>query len=235
MKYLKNEEIHGAECADDAVKPTQLLEGKLAELANELAALDGRQNPRERARALVDSAYVLLDLERKTEAWDAAWEAFDLAIPEQDWEQGVQACDVMVQAEQPESVKALAHGIWLGVTYPVDPELSVAMLQHLIDETPPEADGAAVAAAVARYLVDLRAEGKQREDLQFFTGQMLGEVARKHGKVDSQELFEFWMDRFELNDPSKILPRLAQVIDVLVTDQWWFDRDQLREQLPQEQ
>ena len=73
-----------------------------------------------------------------------------------------------------ESIRALAHGIWLGITFPVDPELSVAMLQHLIDETPERSDGAAVAAALASYIVDLRAKDEQRENLQFFTTQLLG-------------------------------------------------------------
>ena len=65
----------------------------------------------------------------------------------------------------------------VGVTFPIDPDLSVAMLQHLIDESPDRSDGAAVAAATAGYLVELRAQGKQKEELQFFTRQMLGQVA----------------------------------------------------------
>ncbi len=234
MKYLHDEQISGAECSGDAAKPTELLERRLAELGDELDELRAAGAGGEsQIKPLLDSGYILLDLERNEEAWSAAKEAFDVAIGLEKWQQAVEACDILVQADQPESLKALAHGLWLGITYPIDPELSVAMLQHLVDETPPEADGAAVAAAAARYVVDLRAEGKQREDLQFFTSQMLGQVARRHskGSVDSQEMFEFWLERFELNDPSKFLPRLAQVVDVLTAD-WWFDRDALRAKLP---
>jgi len=193
----------------------------------------GDSGEEKRRKLKLDSAYVLLDLERKQEAWDVGREVLDSAVADENWLQAVEACDVMFQAEQPESVKALAHGIWLGVTYPIDPELSVAMLQHLIDETPDKSDGAAVAAATARYIVDLRAEGKQREDLQFFTGQLLGDVARRHSSVDDQEMFDFWVERMELNDPGKFLPRLAKIIDVLVTDGWWFDRDELRKRIPE--
>jgi hypothetical protein len=109
------------------------------------------------------------------------------------------------------------------------------MLQHLVDETPPDSDGAAVAAAVATYIVDLRAEGKQREDLKFFTNQLMGAVARRHtnGACDTQELFDIWIQRLELNDPAKFLPRLSKIVDVLVPEgQWWFDRDALREKIP---
>lgn len=233
MKYLdKNTNLGEAECASDAVKSSELLLGRLAELERELAVLSPAQ-PRERAKALLGSALIFIDLERRDEAWTAAREAFDLSVPERDWEQAVQACDVMSQTDNPESVKALVHGVWLGVTYPIDPELSVAILHRLVEETPPQADAAAVAAAAARYIVDLRADGKQRSDLGFFTSQMLGEVARKHSQVDNQDLFAFWVDRLALNDPASVLSRLSKVLDALVPSDWWYDRDALRAIIPE--
>ncbi len=182
---------------------------------------------------MLDGGYLLLELQRFDDAWRRGREAFDLAIAGELWLQAAEACDILFQAEQPDSIKALAHGIWLGVTYPIDPELSVALLQHLVEESPDRSDGAAVAAATASFIVDVRAEGKAREDLQFFTMQMLGEVARRHSKVDEQEIFDFWVERLELNDPEKFLPRLAKVLEVLTGGTWWFDRDQLRSRLPE--
>ena len=234
MKYLQTETafLGDAECAEDAVMPTAQLEARLTELQSALGGLGEDAPAGERCRLLLDSGYVLLDLERKDEAHDVAWQAFELAIHNELWEQGVQACDILFQSEKDDAIKALAHGIWLGVTYPVDPELSVAMLQHLVDETPPRSDGAAVAAATAHYLADMRAQGQQREDLMFFTSQLLGNVAKVYS-VENQELFDFWIEQKELDNPNMFIPRLAQVIDVLVIDEWWFDRDALREQLPE--
>jgi hypothetical protein len=127
---------------------------------------------------------------------------------------------------------ALGNGIWLAVTYPIDAELSVALLQHIVEETADDADGAAVAAATASYLVDIRTEGEDHEKLSFFTNQMFGQVARRHSEVDSQEKFDFWIEKMELNDPQKFLPRLRNVVDVLVQEDWWVDRDALRDELP---
>jgi len=235
VKYLNINDHHSeAECSNDAIKSSELLVSRLAELEEELKGLQGL----ERLKPLLDSGYILLDLvDRKADAWKVAKEAFDIALENEQWLQAVEACDILYQSEQDDAVEALAHGIWLGVTYPVDPELSVAMLQHLVEETPDNSDGAGVAAATACYLVDLRAEGKKREDLQFFTGQLLGQVARRHtnGACDTQELFDIWMDRLELKEPDKFLPRLAMILDVLVpADQWWFDRNALREKIPAE-
>ena len=234
MNYLKDEQLHGAECANDAVKPSEQLLARLEENSKKLESfLDNELT--ERCNLLLDNAYILLDLERNEEAWKAAHEAFKIAIELEAWGQAVQACDIIYNADQSDAIRALAHGIWLGVTYPIDPELSVAMLQHLVEETPDTSDGAGVAAATANYLVDLRAEGKQREELKFFASQLLGQVARRHSNVEEQEIFDFWVERMELDDPGKFLPRLAQIIDVLVDDgEWWFDRNELRDRLPKD-
>jgi hypothetical protein len=138
----------------------------------------------------------------------------------------------MYQADMEKSIQALAHGIWLGVTFPIEPDLSVAMLQHLVDETQDKDDGAAVAAATACFLADMRAEGEDREELIFFTRQLLGQVARRHSQVEDKEIFVFWVEQLELNDPDKFLPRLASVLDVLTQDDWWYERDQLRTLIP---
>jgi hypothetical protein len=233
VKYLQTEQHVEAECSSDAVKSSELLEMKLNELEQALAQQDATQQPLERAKTLLDMGYILIDLDRKEEAWQVAQEAFSLALPEEAWNQAVEACDVMYQAEHTDSLKAMVHGIWLGVSYPIDPELTVAMLAHLVGETPDTSDGGAVAAAVACYVVDMRAEGKQRSDLQFFTSQQLGQVARRHSQVDNQELFDFWVERMQLNDPALFIPRLGKILEVVVpAGEWWFDRDELRSKIP---
>jgi len=35
-----------------------------------------------------------------------------------------------------------------------------------------------------------------------------------------------------LNDTKKLLARLSAMLDVMIDDQWWFDRDKLRAKLP---
>jgi hypothetical protein len=91
-----------------------------------------------------------------------------------------------------------------------------------------------VAAVTAHYLVDLRARDPQREHLLLYTNQLLATVARRHSGVDGQEAFNRWIEDMELNDPTAFLPRLRNVVDVLVQDEWWFDRDALQAALPAE-
>ncbi len=208
--------------------------GMKRHLAEQLQELDKLTSSAhlQRARLQLDIAEILNALERKREAWDIAREAFVTAMQQESWQDAVEACDVLYQAGQADSIAALGMGIWLAVTFPVDPELTVAMLIHMVDETPNDSDGAAVAAITARYVVDLRANDEQHENLCFLVDNLISMVAKRHSNVQDQDAMDRWLKRLELRDPQVFLPRLAQVIDAIVGDKWWFDRDVLRSRLP---
>lgn len=233
LKFIKEDpSVGNADSSEDAKVSTELLERLVAELRQQLDDLSPRAESLRRADLLLQLSRALVRLEKKPEAWSTARTAFDLYLAEEAWEGAVQACDILFLSEQTRSLAALGQGIWLAVTYPVDPELSVAMLHHVVDETPPEADGAAVAAITAHYLADLRSEQPQRDQLLIYTNQVLATVARRHSDIEGQQAFDRWLVEMELNDPARFLPRLRNVVDVLVQDDWWFDRDALQAKLP---
>ncbi len=233
LKFLKEDRsIGNADSSEDAIVSTQLLERQIDDVRRQLTELSPRAEPLRRADLLLQLGRALVRLEKNPAAWSAARTAFNLYLAESAWEGAVQACDILFLSEQELSLAALGQGIWLAVTYPIDPELSVAMLQHVVDETPPDADGAAVAAITAHYLADLRAQEPQRDQLLIYTNQLLATVARRHSSIDGQQTFEQWLMDMELNDPALFLPRLRNVVDVLVQDGWWFDREALQAKLP---
>ncbi len=203
----------------------------LAEKLQELSALSSTVTL-QRARLQLDVAEILNALERRKEAWDIAREAFATAMQEESWQDAVEACDVLYQAGQEDSIAVLGMGIWLAVTFPVDPELTIAMLIHLVDETPDASDGAAVAAITARYVVDLRAADDKHESQSFLVDNLIAMVAKRHSNVQDQNAMNSWLDRLELRDPAVFLPRMAKVVNAIVGDKWWFDRDELRAKLP---
>jgi len=233
MKYIKSEESRDADSAEDVQQATGLLEARLHELREEITELPAGFDPKLKGELLIQTSAVLVDLERGEEAFSDAREAFDIFKDAEAWEALAQTCNNMFLADQPESLPALGQGIWVGVTFPeVDPELTVALLQHVVNETPSDSDGGALAAAVAHYIADIRTEGKKHEDLTFFTNSLLGTVARRHSEVESQEQFKAWFTRMELDDPEKFLVRMRNVIDVLVQEDWWIDRDAIWATLP---
>lgn len=233
MKYLDTQIDLGAESGEDT-------EASIASLQASLVAVRQKRDQKEPplsavvdAHLAVEESLILTHLEQGEEGWNTARAAFDILFEAERWEAAVEACDALFRSQQEGALLALGQGIWLAVTFPIDPELTVAMLQHVVDETPADSDGAAVAAATAAYVTDLRATGEQREELKFFTGQMLATVARRHSNVSSQAAFEQWIEKLELDTPEKFLVRLRNVVDVLVQDGWWFDRGTIHDTLPE--
>jgi len=213
----------------------EFLKEELDKKQLQLAQLTLESDPLERAQLQFDIAEIMLDSGGSgmpEAAWGLAKESFNLYMEAGDYEAAVNCCDLLYRADMPGSVVALANGMWLAVTYPIDPEISIVMMQNLIDDTPAKSDGAAVAAVTAHYIADLRLEGEKRDSVMFLTMNMISKVAERHSNVTDQGQMNFWMDKLELNDPATFLPRLGQVIDALVAEDWWFDRDELRGKLP---
>lgn len=186
----------------------------------------------ELAKLNLDIAALQLDLDLKQEASRHSRAAIEPCIEHRQFEHAALACQYIYLCDQDDAIPAIGQAAWLSVTYPVDPNLTVTILDHIIDETPDNSDGAAVAAATAHYVVDGRTEGSEHDKLRLFTGAMLARVARRHSNIENQQLFELWVERLELDMPEKFLVRLRNVIDVMVQDQWWFDRQALSDELP---
>jgi len=203
-------------------------------LAEKLLQLDSfaGTDPMDPARLQLDVAELLILLERKEEAWSLASEAFNTSLAHDSWQDAVEACNVLYQTEQAASIPALGMGVWLAVTFPVDPELTYAMLDHIVDETPNTSDGAALAAVTARYVIDLRAPDDKHEGQSLLANNLIARVAARHGNVQDQRALDAWMNELGLRDPQVFLPRLSQVVNAVVGDSWWFDRDVLRNKLP---
>jgi hypothetical protein len=231
MKYLTDPIDLGAETGADAAPSRAVLEARLITLQERLEAI-AAHDPIGRAQLQLEQSRCLIELERRPQAWQLSRAAFDVLAERQHWQDAVEACDVLFRCEQEQSLVALGNGVWLAVTFPIDAELSVAMLQHIVETTPTDSDGAAVAAAAAAYIVELRCNGRQYDDLSFYTQQMLGSVARRHSAIDGQQAFAAWMQRLELDQPDKMLVRLRNIVDVLVQDDWWIDRAAIHDSLP---
>ena len=210
------------------------VEGQLAELRQQFAILPEDVSELERSELTLEIARALQILSRGAEAWPLARQTVDIFIRAEAWEQAADACNILYQTSEPGFLSALGQGVWLGVTYPMDPELSIELLSHVVDDTPDDSDGAAVAAAAASFIADIRTqEGPEKERMGFFTQQLLGKVARRHSEVENEQQFKYWIEKLELDQPDKFLVRLRNIVDVLVQEDWWFDREALQSRIPE--
>ncbi|MEB8432829.1 hypothetical protein OO007_11365 [Cocleimonas sp. KMM 6892] len=219
----------------EASESRDFLKQQLDQKQAQLLQLKPDCDPLERAHLQHEIAEIMLDSGGNgmpEAAWGLAKESFLIYMKHDQFEDAVHALDALYRTDLPGSVIALGHAMWLSVTYPIDPELSIVMMKNLVDDTPDKSDGAAVAAATAHYIADLRLEGEKRDSVMFLTTNMIAKVAERHSNVTDQGQLNFWMDKLELNDPNLFLPKLAQVIDAIVAGDWWFDKDELRAKLP---
>jgi hypothetical protein len=213
----------------------EFLVKELTTKQDELAKITLTTPPLERAKLQAEIAEIMLDVAdagMPEASWGLAKEAFLLYIENEQWEDAVRMADLLYRIGLPASLVALANGLWLAVTYPIDTDLSIIMLNNVIEDTPANSDGAAVAAAVAHYIADIRLEGEKRESTMFLTASMLSKVAERHSQIADQGQMNMWLQKLQLTDPAIFLPRLSMVVDALAEGTWWYDKDELRAKLP---
>jgi hypothetical protein len=232
-KTSPDQMVIGDKSGIDLAESRPSLQALLKEHEQHLQALPADCDPLERARVRLDIAETLLALQRRTESWDIARAAFDVFSSLEAWQDAIEACDVLFQCDQAHSLAALGNGVWLAVTFPVPAQLTVAMLQHIVDETPDTSDGAAVAAVAAHYIAGLRTDGEERDNLIFFTSQLVAGVARRHRGIENDpDMIKLWIEILGLNDVKELLSRLSLMLEAITGDNWWIDRDALRARLP---
>lgn len=207
------------------------IENQLINKRLQLKELSGEASNLQRAEIELEIAEFLIGLNKYNDAWETARPLVEMFITEHEFQSAVKTFRVLYQSDHDSSIVALAQGCWLAVTYPINPALSIEMLHSIVDETPDQSDGAAVAAMAAHFIADMRGN-EQYENLTFLTKQILAKVAKRHRNIEDEESIKIWIEILDLNDTDKLFARLAKIIDVLVADNWWFDRDQLRAQLP---
>lgn len=232
MGYLDRQRVDlGADSQEDGKVSIAALMRRAETIDTELARLGDAERPR-RFQLGRDLAEIQIELDQGKAAWENVMRGFLWHVGTACWPQAVLDCDTLFRTGEPDALIALGHGLWLSITFPVDPELTVAQLRHVIDETPADSDGAAVAAAMAAYVVELRGNSSGNDDASLVVGQLLNDVSRRHGGVENAEQFDAWFQRLELGEPAKLTIRMRNIIDVLVQDQWWIDRDALQAQIP---
>ena len=228
--------FHGLEVEDNPVLEVtaqeHTLQQDLDQYMSHFNALAENSDELEKAKLMLDIAECHLGLDQQQQAHDWAEKTFQIFVDNDDWQLAVDCCDIIYNSNQNDSLIALGNGIWLAVTFPVDPNVSVQMLHHIVDETPDDSDGAAVAAMLAHYLAETRANDKDYKNLTFLTNQITAQVAKRHRNISDEATMQTWIKMYELDDVSKLLPKMALILDTIVGENWWYDRDEIRSRLP---
>ena len=233
MNFLRRQRVDlGADSQDEARLSVAALEERLGALETRRGQIPAGDAARHTLAA--EAVQILGDLGKPARAWDLAEPALAEAVAGEDWQGATLICESLFLGGGERALPALGQSLWLSITFPVDPGLTVAQLRYVIEETPRDSDGAAVAAAMAAYVASLRSDNNPSGDLALAVGQMMNDVASRHGQVADSDAFGRWFSRLELDDPAKLAVRMRNIIDVLVQDDWWFDREALQRKIPED-
>ena len=228
--------FHGLQVDDNPVLEVSAQEAALQQELEihmqHFRALPDNCNPVEKSRLMLDIAECHLGLDDKQQAHDWATQSLQPLLDNDEWSLAVDACDIIYNCGQDDALIALGNGIWLAVTFPIDPNSTVQLLHHVVDETPDDSDGAAVAAMLAHYLAETRANDKDHKNLTFLTSQIVAQVAKRHRGIEDEQTLQTWIQMYQLDDIQQLLPRMAVILDTIVEDHWWYDRDAIRSRLP---
>lgn len=216
----------------DVTAQETTLEQELKEHLQHYKELPEQCEPLEKAKLELDMAECYLGLDQKSEAHTLSHQALSVFKEHKEWDSVIDACDIIYNCEDKDAIIALGNGIWLAMTFPIDPNITVNLLHHIIDETPDDSDGAAVAAMLAHYIAETRAEDQERENLTFLTTQIIAKVAERHRGIKDQDTLNTWIAMYELDDTAKLLEKLAIILDAITAKQWWYDKDAIRAELP---
>lgn len=195
-------------------------------------ALPADCDPVEKSRLMLDIAECHLGLDQTDQAHSWAHQSIAALIQQEQWPLVVDACDIIYNCGKDDALVALGNGIWLSVTFPVDPNISIQLLHHIVDETPDDSDGAAVAAMLAHYLAETRSSDKDHKNLTFITNQIVTQVAKRHRNIEDEKTLQTWIKMYQLDEIDQLLPKMAIILDTIVDNQWWYDRDDIRSRLP---
>ena len=195
-------------------------------------ALPEQCDPIEKAKLMLDIAECHLGLDQQDEAYQWAQQGISPLIKNEQWPLVVDACDIMYYCTKDDALVALGNGIWLAVTFPIDPNISIQMLHHIVDETPDDSDGAAVAAMLAHYLAETRSNEKDHKNLTFLTNQIVTQVAKRHRNIEDEKTMQTWIKMYQLDEIDQLLSKMALILETIVDNQWWYDRDDIRSRLP---
>ena len=117
-----------------------------------------------------------------------------------------------------------AQAVWLSLQIQVPLPPAIQQISGLFNAVSQGDELKGLLAAYALFLCTQRGQGHpQLEPLRQLSHQMLDQAAGAQG-IESPEAIEAWFAQQQLNDPDVFLPRLKAKLEVLIGDQWAFER-----------
>lgn len=129
-----------------------------------------------------------------------------------------------------EIYKALAQRIWIALKSEAPVTDVVLSLFHLLNTLGPRHDIAGAVAALAHLMAKHRTPDHPDQGLAQAQAQQMFALVLDEAGVVGDEAFGKWVIHHRLNDPNHYVPIVLNCLEIMVGDDWWFDRTLLQEE-----
>ncbi|MBD2592823.1 tetratricopeptide repeat protein [Nostoc spongiaeforme FACHB-130] len=197
--------------------------GAYALYQQSLEIADSINDVQGKAMSLVNMAYCERERENKTEQLELNLQAAQLFAQVHAY---IDLCTVLNNlglSMESKGLVYLAQAVWLCLRVQVPLNDTIDTLRSMYDRIPQSDEMEALLGAVAMYFCQVRGdEYPQLEELQQRSFKILAGAATAQG-IEPEALVT-WIEQQRLNDPNYFIPRLVQLLEAIVGDEWLFER-----------
>ncbi|MBF0415520.1 MAG: hypothetical protein HQL79_07095 [Magnetococcales bacterium] len=166
--------------------------------------------------------------------WNAEVAQVKRWADEGNWDETFKLLKTMsLRFKNTEIYKALAQRIWVALKTDIPVSEVVLALFHLLNTLGPQHEVAGPIAALAHFMAKHRSSNDPDRELAMGQAQqMFHRVCEEKGIV-GEEAFQIWVKNSRLDDPNHYVPVVMHCLEIMVGDEWWFDRSLLQKELEQ--
>ncbi|WP_130469975.1 hypothetical protein [Candidatus Magnetaquicoccus inordinatus] len=128
-----------------------------------------------------------------------------------------------------EIYKALAQRVWVALKSDVPVTDVVLALFHLLNTLGPRHEIAGPIVALAHLMAKHRTPEHPDAALAQAQSQQMFSLVLDAVGIVGDEAFAKWVEHHHLDDPNHYIPIVLRSLEIMVGDDWWFDRDDLQQ------
>ncbi|MBF0192129.1 MAG: hypothetical protein HQL99_13465 [Magnetococcales bacterium] len=132
-----------------------------------------------------------------------------------------------------EIYKALAQRVWVGLKTQAPAIEVVQSLYHLLNTLGPTHELAPAVCALAQLLAIHRTPDHPDQELAIGHTQQMFSMVCGALNITGDEEFQNWVKAKQLDEPDLFIPEIIRMLEMMVGDDWWIDREGLQKELEQ--
>ena len=130
-----------------------------------------------------------------------------------------------------EIYKALAQRVWICLKSDAPSPEVVLSLFHLLNTLGAKHEVAGPIVALAHLMAKKRTPDHKDSDLAMGQAQQMFNLVCETIGVVGEDAFKKWVETNKLDDPGYYVPIVMHCLDIMVGDDWWFDREKLQQEM----